>query len=273
MHNAQQLLYSWFAMCGNIRYERIKEKCDYLNIQLSLCLDKPISHIFYPLLYSGVVDFSHIGKYRITPPCTIINQQRNRSVISNPLHTESLSKTSFVGIYVRDGRVDEIQTEQSYRFSAKKILSNYPSVDKCVKSSMETYGINFSELSFTGNKSKGLAVRNGNGLLSYFADLSNRKCYTLTHPSENPDSINIATYYDRVINCISNGLYKQKKQILLLKRSGFPIMVYRVLLLETLLSGSEPSSCEKYFEFQNISKDIIKELNRIFCNTIDIKDE
>ena len=58
---AQESLYIWLASFEKRSYDMIRQSCDYLNVQYGLGIENnAVWKIFYPLVYSGVVD--HIGK-------------------------------------------------------------------------------------------------------------------------------------------------------------------------------------------------------------------
>lgn len=261
MKDIQELLYLWMSQVGCVRYERIKEVCEYLNTKYALGLEKPMHNIFYPLLYSGVVDFANDGRYQITPMCVISRSKRN-TIISNPIDKDGLMETSFVGIYTTSNNEFD-DGGQLYNFSAEAILKEFPSVKDVVVNFELQSDYTPSEFSF----GIGLKKKTSDSIFSYFIDTNNR-CYKVPHQSSNPDAYNIACYYNRVTKGEINGVYNSTLKSLKLKLPHIPMLIYRVLMLESLFNDKEPFIKDGYYIFCDISQNVYKELNRIFCETI-----
>lgn len=253
MERAQKLLYQWLIERGRVRYERIKDICEYLNILCDLGLQKPINNIFYPLLYSGIVEFIGDSRYHITPTCAISNNKRTITV--NPLLPETLERTSYIGLYR-----GECECTNSYQFNLNSILAAFPSIEQYIHSLQSTFSWRTSD--FTNNI--GVVQKRDDSLNQYF--IEGKKCYSIPHQSVNPDAINIAYCYGRIMN--GNGEYDAITKILRLKKFRIPIMIYRVLLVETLLNGSEVSIENEYYVFNHIDRKSYIELSRIFCKSI-----
>ena len=261
MRNEQELLHLWMSHVGGVRYERIKEVCEYLNIRYALGLEKSTHKIFYPLLYSGVIDFATDGKYQITPMC-VISKPKSVAIISNPVDKDGLAETSFVGIYTTSkDKFDD--NEQVYNFNLVSILTVFPTVKNIVENFEHLYDYNPKEFS----SGFGLKKRTTDNLLSYFIDI-NDKCYRVPHQSNNPDSYNIAYCYDRIVRNISNGIYNPTTKTVKLRLPHIPMLIFRTLMLESLFNDKEPLVEGGYYTFYNINQKAYKELNRIFCNTI-----
>ncbi len=255
MKRAQELLYQWLIERGSVRYEQIKYICDYLNLLCDIGLEKPINRIFYPLIYNGIVDSVGGNSYHVTPTCIIYNNKR--SIIVNPLQSNNLEKTSHIGIYR-----GQYECANSYEFNLNSILSRFPTIGQYIHS-MEC-SLYLSTSDFT--KKSGVVQRSEDSLKRYF--LEENKCYSLPHQSVNPDAINIAHCYERVVNSNHNGEYDDLHNILKIKYLRFPIMIFRLLLIESLLNGSEISKENGYYVINHIDRKTYHELNRIFCNSI-----
>lgn len=264
---AQSLLLKWISIKGRVSYQQIKDRCEYLVLQYRIKnYGKPTTHLFYPLLYSGVIDIIGVGKYAVTPTCIVSRAKSNIKVISNPSNSNNLQKSSFTGIYI-DKNDDAVLS--SYNINTVSILSKIPTVEDVVKSYDTIVGYNFE----SSEKKFGIIKKSEDGLMRYFVNCNKYQCYTLESVSSNPDSLNIATYYERVLKGENNGIYLQSNKELRLKYIGLPIIIFRLLLLESLLSGTEPCLQDGYYIFQDVSNRVTRELNRIFCNSIDIKYE
>jgi hypothetical protein len=261
MRNIQELLHLWMTQVGCVRYEQIKDVCEYLNIKYALGLERPMHKIFYPLLYSGVVDLVNDGRYQITPMCIIL-RSKQKTIVSNPVDKDKLIQTSFVGIYTTNNN-QFANSEQSYSFNAEAILKEFPTIKDVVGDFELKHDYNPSEFS----SGIGLQKKTSNSIFSYFID-TNSRCYKVPLNSSNPDAYNIAYCYDRVIAGISNGEYNSAIKSLKLKLPHIPILIYRVLMLESLFNEREPLVEAGSYTFYNVNQKLHKELNRIFCGTI-----
>lgn len=253
MERAQKLLYQWLTERGRVRYERIKDICEYLNILCDLGLQKPINNIFYPLLYSGIVEFIGDSRYHITPTCAISNNKK--TIIVNPLLLEALERTSYIGLYR-----GECECTNSYQFNLNSILAAFPTIEQYIHSLQSTFSWRTSD--FTNNI--GVVQKIDDSFNQYF--IEGKKCYSIPHQFVNPDAINIAYCYERVKN--GNGVYDARTKTLRLKKFRIPIMIYRVLLVETLLNDSEVFIENDYYVFNHIDRKAYVELSRIFCKSI-----
>ena len=265
MREAQELFYSWLKEVEDVRYERIKQICNYLNHKLALNLEKPTYCIFYPLLYSGVIEFAGNSRYQITPKC-IISKNKKKNIVVSPSTLEELQETHFVGIYIQED-ITNSYFSGSYHFNLITILKNTPTIFQCLSSYPLIYNSREKEL----NDNLGLNYSAENNFKRwYFVDSKQKKCYDIPHHSTNPDALNIAYCYDRVIKQESNGYYDTKSKRLKMNRYNIPILIYRLLMVESLLAGSAPLIDNDYYIFENIDRRSYSELNRIFCKSIRI---
>ncbi|MBF0649269.1 hypothetical protein IR083_10595 [Dysgonomonas sp. GY75] len=263
MQNAQELLYLWFKEVGDVRYERIKQTCDYLNLKLELDLEKPIYNIFYPLLYSGTVEFAGNSRYHMAPEC-IISKHRDSLVVLNPVLTDGLQQTSYIGIYLHKD-IDRFNGPNRFNFNLESILGNMPSIDHCVLSMQEVYDIRRDDFEHY----IGVVSRKINDTKKwYFIDCEHNKCYAIPHHSINPDALNIAYSYDRVVKQENNGIYDVKNKELRVPIFHMPIIIYRALMIESLFAESMPYIDNGYYVFKNVNRRAYTELNRIFCESI-----
>lgn len=84
----------------------------------------------------------------------------------------------------------------------------------------------------------------------------------------NPDAFALAYCYGRVINKESNGTYYLDQKQLVTPSFALPFMLYRVLQLETMTSRHFPKIKGDVYIFDGVSMGVVKELNRIFCNSM-----
>ena len=74
--------------------------------------------------------------------------------------------------------------------------------------------------------------------------------------------------YSRVVGKKSNGNYDVEQRKLSVNSFRFPIMLYRVLMVASMLEGQCPYKESGNYIFPGISKSIVKELDRIMCKSI-----
>lgn len=263
MYFYQTILYNWIKQKEDILYPQISASCRFLNEKYNLNLKNPAFELFYPLLYSGVVDYRGEHRYHLTPNCIIGKRKGVNRIIVNPNHIEAMTPTNTVGLYFQ--KAAQNNTEPiNYSFSLATILKTIPTLRDCVHSYKEKFNKDINGLKFLDNATCGLIPGEFN--TNHFVD--DKIVYKITHPSINPDAINIAHCYHRVINKNRNGHYDLKKKILRMYSFHLPFTIYRLLMIESLLSGIEPYVENYYYVFHNINKKSITQLNRIFCDSI-----
>lgn len=262
MEKAQELLYIWLKEVGEVSYERIKQTCIYLNTRFGYSLEKPTHHFFYPLLYSGVVEFSGNGKFCVTPECVISKDKNNHILINSEIIDNSLCK---VGIGIQISKSVEMLTYKNrYDFCLESILTQFPTVRSCVLAYPEIYNMKASDF----ENSKGVSKKKKDSQRYYFLDSQNGKYYSIPHQSLNPDAINISTCYGRIVDSEHNGIYNAASKQFRMYICRMPILLYRLLMIESLFYGKLPYHDNDYYVFNNISRKAYIELNRVLCNSI-----
>ena len=266
LYKAQCLLLKWMSLRGQVSYEVIKNYCTYLNTQYELEADEhPAWQIFQPLFKQGNVDSVGEGKFRVTEP-TLIKCKQNY-LFTNLFDVEKKYATDFAFIYCSKNRPTQKFTTE-YTFHATEILMSVPTIDKIVES-FENLSVNdFANLEFDNKKKKlGVAKRTDSETGYYFV-YPNRKIVSVPNWESAPEAINIAYCYSRVVCEENNGYYDPLHHILKIKRFHLPMILYRVLLLDSLLNAGKPKSDYEYYIFDHISKNVFDELNRILCKSI-----
>ena len=260
----QALLHIWLSKYDSRSLAVIKDSCDSLNESYQLGLSNPIWEIFWPLVFNGVID--HIGKgyYALSEPIVLdygthfyyINvfpKKVNREYVSIGI---SLSETfKEVGC-------------KTMRPSATAIFKSYPSIKDIVDAfpkSLEDENM----LKYVNCKSKrGLAELEEGGLFRYFSLPEQLYLRQLPSSEFNPEAYALSYCLTRVVNQELNGKYNTSTQRLTMPSFAIPFMVYRVLLLECMASKQLPRKQGSDYFFEKISKGTVKQLNRIFCNSI-----
>ena len=260
---AQQLLYTWISHFEKRSLESIRQNCDYLNTIYSLQLANPIWGIFWPLVFNGVID--HIGNGYYALSDSIVLDYGTHSYYVNALPDAPKSEMACVGIELIDS---VIPTEYKVVHpSALAILKNYP----CIKDVVDYFPKTLqdeSELKYVDWKSKRGLAEFENGFTRFFSLPESLYIRELPSRNINPDAYAIAYCLTRAINGTGNGSYNKTSKTLKMPYFAMPCMLYRGLLLECMAFKQLPQIKDNNYVFENISSGIIKQLNRILCNSI-----
>ena len=262
---AQKLLYIWISCFEKRSYTQIKEACKFLNVSHNLGLgEKPIWDLFYPMMYSGVVD--HIGKdyYSLTKPvaltfkdhayllnCTGQGYSSNRLPVG---YTEISPDAIPEGVTILE-------------MNTISVLKSFPTINAVIDT-WETSVLDEDQLSYHDFKNRIGVAEYINGHTRYFSIPG--KNYLKEMPSRriNPDAYSIGMSYERALNGWGNGSYNRATKELALQRFAFPVLLYRCLSIDGMSVKSFPSTSGDYYIFKNISNATAKEVNRILCKSI-----
>lgn len=262
----QGLLYVWLSKYDSRSLAIIKESCDSLNESYGLKLSNPIWSLFWPLVYNGLVD--HVGKgyYALTEPLIIDCGSHCFSINVKPA---GYKNTPLTGIYMFTSKAVAVYGQaRTIHTDALSVLKQIPSftdiVDKFPKTLQDE-----SNLEYYNYKTKrGIAKIEKDGLTRYFS--LPEKLYIRELPAReiNPEAFAIAYCLSRQVNDEYNGRYDSNTQELYLPIFALPFTIYRALMLETMESGLLPEVHGSDYVFRSVSPKAVKELNRIFSNSI-----
>ena len=264
IHNAQQLLYVWISHFDRRSLESIKQKCDYLNNIHELQLQNPIWGIFWPLVFNGVID--HIGNGYYALSDSIVLDYSTHCYYINASPNTQKSEDVFIGIKLAQS-VEETDFKVM-RPVPHTILKQYPNIKDVVDKFPNTLQ-DESILKYIYPKTRqGLAELEQNGLTRYFSIPESLYIRELPSRNINPEAYALAYCLTRVVNDEPNGVYDKSSKTLKMPSFAMPFMLYRVLLMECMASKQLPRQTENNYVFENISIDVVKQLNRILCNSI-----
>lgn len=266
LYNAQYLLYCWMSNFERRKYAQIKEVCGYLNDAMNLDLGEyPWVGIFYPLLYSGVVD--HVGKgyYALTRPL-VIEYDNHLLLINKPGAAKCDPKLPVGWRLAKKENVDE--QDDVIRINTSSVLKSFPSIDKVVYS-WDSSLQDVSELSYHDYRNKiGVAEYKKDGFVRYFSIPEKMYLKEIPAGEINPDAYRIGICLERALNGLGNGSYSKKTRQLVVNNFAFPIMLYRALALAGMEERRTPTILDDKIVFWNISISVAKELNRILYKSI-----
>lgn len=265
---ARELLLQWMASGESKRsYESIRKNCEYLDQAYSLGLEgNAVWTIFQPLFRNGTVDFVGKDCYAVCPSTAI--EHNGTFVYNSPVARNEASRTPFTGIF-RTRNHEEIEGMKTVIFDAASILANIPSV----KDVVDSFNTTIEDLShaeyyhFKG--AKGLTKRLSDGAVRYFCIPETLYQKEVPGRAVNPDAFGIAYSYSRSLNNDPAGKYDSRKQVLTINSFGFPASLERILFLESMIHGINPEEETRSRSFPSIRPNVVKQLNRILCNTIE----
>ncbi len=261
IYQAQLLLYKWLSHFDKRSYHSIKEVCEYLNVSMHLeILGNPMWALFYPLLRNGVVDCAGNDYYAIA----------SQVVLDFNTHLYAVNGGNFddkYGIgYSGIERGDIKDSHNVLKLSTYALLKSFPSIEEVVlgwNNSLQDESL----LRYHNKHRQAGVAELTNGTNRYFVIPSKNILKELPGRHINPDAYNIAACYERVINNEANGVYTQSHE-LKMNSFGLPFLLYRALMIDGLSIRKFPIEVNGMVSFPNISKLVIKELNRILCNSI-----
>lgn len=264
IRKAQEVLLTCMCTRGQLNYDTVKGCCEYLNLQYNLLIEEhPAWYIFLPLFMTGNVDFCGNNFFKVTEPVAI--WKKDCCIYTNVFNQPQGNTTQYPFIF-KDKDVPNIKFSNVYEFNPISILKHFPIIGDIVCTFEKTPINDFSMLDFVDNPKvdEGIAKHN----LKYYFVYSTRKVVGIPSWKDSPDAINIAYCYGRSIDGRGNGYYNADSKTLYVNSFRFPIMLYRVLLMESLLEGGMPTKENGMYVFPNMSSKVVKEVNRILNKSI-----
>lgn len=261
----QKLLYVWLSKIGRRSLDSIKASCDYLVECHRVTSSNPIWDIFWPLVFSGVVDHTGKGYYAQTEPL-ILKYAKHYYYINNIPEVGDFTEVS-AGVYLSDTLTNDYDIKE-ISVDPKSILKTFPSVDKVVDNFTKSLQ-DERELKYRDWKNRvGVAELEGEGLKRFFSNPQKAYMRELPDRTIHPDAYAIAYCYGRALSGEGNGMYYSSQKKLVTPEFAIPYTLYRVLQLETMSSKRLPEREGKNYIFNGVSAPVVKELNRILCNSI-----
>lgn len=265
IYKTQKLLYVWLSKLGRRSLDSIKTNCDYLVENHNIITSNPIWEIFWPLVFSGVADHTGKGYYALTEPL-ILKYDSHYYYINNIPVSGNFREVS-VGIYISNSLVNNNDIKE-VAVEPKAILKKFPSVDKIVDDFSKSLQ-DERELKYYDKKNrKGVAELEKEGLKRFFSNPEKAYIRELPDRTIMPDAFAIAYCYGRVISGEGNGIYIGKQKKLIMPSFAIPFTLFRVLQLETMAYKNLPEKNNNNYIFNGVSAPVVKELNRVLCNSI-----
>ena len=262
---AQKLLYVWISCYEKRSYTQIKDACAFLNVSHNLGLgERPVWDLFYPMLFSGVID--HIGKdyYSLTKPIALVFE--NHAYLLNCGGLGQSSNRLPVGY--TEVSIDAIPEGVSIlQMNTISALKSFPAINSVIDT-WETSILDEEQLTYHDFKNRIGVAEYTNGHTRYFSIPEKNYLKEMPPRRLNPDAYSIGISYERALNGWGNGSYSRATKELTLRRFAFPVLLYRCLAIDGMSIKSFPTSTEDNYIFKNISPFVAKEINRILCKSI-----
>lgn len=265
---ARELLFKWMA-CEDRKcnYEVIRRNCEYMDQAYELGLNgNSVWILFQPLFRTGVVDFAGRDCYALCPTSAI--EHEGHFIYNSTLPQKEANRTAFTGIYRTDD-LDDVEGMKIVHFNAETILKHISSVREVV----DSFPVSIADLShaeyYHYKRAKGLTKRLGDGAVRYFCIPEQSYQREVPGRAINPDAFSIAYNYNRSLNGDCAGKYDNRNQVLRMYSFGLPASIERILFLESMTLGNTPEDVDRTKLFPSIKPNVVKQLNRILCNTIE----
>lgn len=262
---AQKLLYVWISSYEKRSYTQIKDACAFLNASHNLGLgERPVWDLFYPMLFSGVID--HIGKdyYSLTKPIALVFE--NHAYLLNCDGDNPSSNTLPVGYteVSNDAIPGGVATLQMNTIS---VLKSFPAVNSVIDT-WETSVLDEEQLTYHDFRNRIGVAEYTNGHTRFFSIPEKNYLKEMPPRRLNPDAYGIGMSYERALNGLGNGSYNKATKELTLRKFAFPVLLYRCLSIDGMSLKTFPTSSKDYYIFKNISSTVAKEINRVLCKSI-----
>ena len=213
---------------------------------------------------TGVVDFAGSGRYALAPPAVLAFKDRSYAINVY----EDRGSTLPIGISICP--INQLPaTPKAQRLSSLSVLKAIPTVQDVVLS-WPVVRLNGAELTYQGRRKLGISKPERAGQVRYFNDPRQRGVRKMPSVQVNPEAHPVAVCYQNVIQEKPNGKYTEEKQELEMNLYGLPSLLSRALMIDGMAGGCFPSENGRKIVFYNISKPVVKELNRIMCKSINI---
>lgn len=262
---AQKLLYVWISSYEKRSYTQIKDACTFLNVSHNLGLgERPVWDLFYPMLFSGVID--HIGKeyYSLTKPVALVFEDH-----AYLLNCDGIGRSSNkLPVGYSEVSIDTIpEGVSTLQMITISVLKSFPAVNSVIDT-WETSVLDEEQLTYHDFRNRIGVAEYTNGHTRYFSIPEKNYLKEMPPRRLNPDAYSIGMSYERALNGLGNGRYNRATKELILRRFAFPVLLYRCLSIDGMSIKTFPTSSEDYYIFKNISTAVAKEINRILCKSI-----
>lgn len=276
----QVLLLKWLRHYNVRTIEQIRIICRSLCTSNNLDEKNSDLKLLYPLLRMGYVEFIGNGNYQVSQSVIIYYPKITTAVGVNftdeqkeKVKNFSLNEDEFGTIRFQITSKEILQLHPTLNchyqeFNKDTPLIHFPQI-KDIVTTFEECNLAFENVLFynnykweRGTKQIGIFKTASDSHIFYFR--INEKTFKIPSNTENPESWLLAECYQICCGRYDIFIYNHNNKTLTVKNFNLPILVERILRLNSLYQ--DVTIREKDFQicFPNITISTVKELNRIF---------
>lgn len=264
VRRAQALLYKWLGQCGKVKYQAIKESCDYLNTSMRLGLSRPVWPLLFPLLRTGVVDFAGSACYMLSPALALTFKDHAYMINGQDWNDEDSNLPVGISLCQKNKLPPELKT---VKLNSLSVLKAFPTLEEVVLS-WPLVLQNGANLEYSGNRKLGISKPAKAGQKHYFYDPKQSGVREIPSPQTNPEAYPVAVCCQSIIGGLPSGIYDAESQKLVMSLYGLPTLLSRALMIDGMAERIFPTVDGRYVLYHHISQHVARELNRIMCKSI-----
>jgi len=293
IQNLQEGLLDWFWFEPNQQksFNQIENVCFKLYEQYfpKKNVQNAKYEIFYPLIKYGVVEFYGNNKFGLSPSCALhinkfsvlcnIPSGVTDSINGMPTYNNNLGIQVFGNCAAIDLVIKELNIPNS-KFIFSESLGKISSFEKIIDSWIEDRIIDSANYYlFNANNEwspsdknimNGVYKKSEENYSQRTVKVSENKWKAIPSREQNIEGFNIAVVWSQIHNCWNIGIeYFPNDKKLIVKNIYFPLIIHRLLFINTLLKSVLDFDIfgNQYF----INHQDFNTLNRLFNNKIEIK--
>lgn len=276
----QALLLKWLRHYNVRTIEQIRIVCRSLCISNNLDEKNSALKLLYPLLRMGYVEFIGDGNYQVSQSVIIYYPKASTAVGVNftdeqkeKLKNLSFNEDAFGTIRFQITLKEILQLHPTLNCHYQEFNNNTPFVHfpkvKHIVTTFEECNSAFNNVLFynnhkweKGTKQIGIFKTSSDSHIFYLG--INEKTFKIPLNTENPESWILAECYQICNERDDIFIYNRNNKTLTIKNFNLPILVERILRLNSLYQDVTIQEKDFKISFPNILISTVKELNRIF---------
>jgi hypothetical protein len=276
----QALLLKWLRHYNVRTIEQIRIVCRSLCTSNNLDEKNSVLKLLYPLLRMGYVEFIGDGNYQVSQSVIIYYPKASTAVGVNftdeqkeKLKKLSFNEDAFGTIRFQITPKEILQLHPTLNCHYQEFNNNTPFVHfpkvKHIVTTFEECNSAFNNVLFynnhkweKGTKQIGIFKTSSDSHIFYLG--INEKTFKIPLNTENPESWILAECYQICNERDDIFIYNRNNKTLTIKNFNLPILVERILRLNSLYQDVTIQEEDFQISFPNILISTVKELNRIF---------
>lgn len=276
----QALLLKWFRHYNVRTIEQIRIVCRCLCTSNNFDEKNSVLKLLYPLLRMGYVEFIGDGNYQVSQSVIIYYPKATTAVGVNFTDEQkekvkdlSSNEDTFgtIRFQITPKEISQLHPTLNchyQEFNKDTPLIHFPKI-KDIVTTFEECNLAFENVLFynnykweRGTKQIGIFKTVSDSHIFYFR--INEKTFKIPSNTKNPESWLLAECYQICSERDDIFIYNRNNKTLTVKNFNLPILVERILRLNSLYQDVTIQEKDFQIRFPNIPISTIKELNRIF---------